>query len=216
MLFRHGIALSTSLLLGSACTALATDEPEADDPGGVEAMATAQQAVSLSMPDCVALCNADARVVAGVVSLNVCIGGDLFLRETFNGNGRSCATCHRADDNFAIDPDFIARLPPSDPLFVAEFNRTLAGLEIPAQMRRFGLILENVDGFQPDPRTRFVLRSVPHTLSMGTSVAPPGNVPPPAGTPVERTGWSGDGAPGDGSLRNFQNGAITQHYTKNL
>jgi hypothetical protein len=34
--------------------------------------------------------------------------------------------------------------------------------------------------------------------------------------PVERTGWGGDGAPGDGSLRSFLTGAVTQHYTKSL
>src|SRR4029077_3387612 len=34
--------------------------------------------------------------------------------------------------------------------------------------------------------------------------------------PIERTGWSGDGAPGDGSLRSFLTGAVTQHYTKTL
>jgi mono/diheme cytochrome c family protein len=153
-------------------------------------------------------------VIAELISIEVCIGGDLFFRETFDGNGRSCATCHRVDDNLAIDPAFLSTLPASDPLFVAELNPALAGLEIPAQMRRFGLILENLDGFAPDPRVRFVLRSVPHTLSMATSVtrAPDD----PVTTPSQRTGWSGDGAPGQGTLRDFQTGAIIQHYTKNL
>jgi hypothetical protein len=149
-----------------------------------------------------------------MISIEVCIGGDLFFRETFDGNGRSCATCHRVDRNLAIDPTFLSTLPDNDPLFVAEFNPGLSGLEIPAQMRRFGLILENLDGVEPDPRVRFVLRSVPHTLSMATSVtrAPDEPVRPP----TERTGWSGDGAPGSGSLRDFQTGAIMQHYTRSL
>ena len=30
------------------------------------------------------------------------------------------------------------------------------------------------------------------------------------------TGWSGDGAPGTGSLREFAIGAVTQHFTKTL
>ena len=30
------------------------------------------------------------------------------------------------------------------------------------------------------------------------------------------TGWSGDGAPGTGSLREFAIGAVTQHFTKRL
>jgi hypothetical protein len=59
-----------------------------------------------------------------------------------------------------------------------------------------------------------VLRSVPHTLSLATSVTrAPGDIVNP---PAERTGWSGDGAPGAGELRDFQTGAITQHYTNSL
>jgi hypothetical protein len=159
-------------------------------------------------------CASDPRVVAGVVSNDTCVGGDLFLREPFGGNGRSCATCHPVDHNFTIDPAFIATLPANDWLFVAEFNPALADLEKPAIMRKFGLILENLDGVLPDPRTRFVLRSVPHTLSLATSVTR--SATDPVTIPIDRTGWSGDGAPGNGALRDFQTGAIFQHYTKSL
>jgi len=176
--------------------------------------AVAQTTQSLILDERVRGCASDPRVLAGTVSVDICTGADLFLRETFDGNGRSCATCHRVDNNFAIDTKFMATLPANDPLFIAEFNRTLSRLEIPAQMRGRGLILENVDGFAPDPTVRFVLRSVPHTLSMGTSVTR--SAADPVTPPVERTGWGGDGAPGNGALRDFQTGAITQHYTKNL
>ncbi len=74
-------------------------------------------------------------------------GAELFFEETFRGNGRTCGTCHPASNNFMIDPDFIATLPANDPLFVAEFNPALANLERPQLMRSFGLILENLDGF---------------------------------------------------------------------
>jgi hypothetical protein len=148
------------------------------------------------------------------VPLDVCVGADIFFRETFNGNGRTCATCHRVDQNFTIDPPFIATLPANDPLFVAEFNPTLANLERPAQMRARSLILENADGTQPGgPNVRFVLRTTPHNLSMGTSVTTPAGQPIP---PAERTGWSGDGAPGQGRLADFTNGAINQHFTRSL
>ena len=50
---------------------------------------------------------------------------------TFDGNGRTCATCHPPSNNFTIDPAFIASLPSDDPLFVAEFNPDLAALEDP-------------------------------------------------------------------------------------
>ncbi len=96
-------------------------------------------------------------------------GRDLFFNETFDGNGRTCGTCHREDNNFTIDPAFIATLPDDDPLFVAEFNPALKTLERPKLMREFGLILENQDGFN-DLANNFNLRGVPHTLAMRTSI----------------------------------------------
>jgi hypothetical protein len=178
---------------------------------GPEETGTTQQSLTLS--DRIAQCSADPRVTTGVVNIDTCVGADLFLRETFNGNGRSCATCHPVAHNMTIDPAFVASLPATDPLFVAETNSALTQLEVPQMMRQFGLILENVDGFAPDPTTHFVLRSVPHTLSLATSITdPPNTVNPPA----NRTGWSGDGAPGSGALRDFQTGAIMQHYTQSM
>lgn len=168
---------------------------------------------SLTLAQHEQICQSDARVIAGVVPLNVCVGANIFFRETFDGNGRTCETCHRVERNFTIDPEFIATLPSNDPLFVAEFNPTLANLERPAQMRAHGLILENLDGTQPDPNVRFVLRTVPHNLSMGTSITTPSGEPMP---PNDRTGWSGDGAPGQGRLADFTNGAIAQHFTRSL
>ncbi|HET6148837.1 MAG TPA: hypothetical protein VFH68_14970 [Polyangia bacterium] len=162
-------------------------------------------------------CQADPRVQAGVVSLTECIGADIFFRETFNGNGRTCGTCHRVERNFTVDAPFIARLPASDPLFIAENHSDtlpLDGLEIPAQMRARGLILENVDGTAPEgPTVRFVLRSVPHTLAQGTSITRPSFAQNP---PADRTGWGGDGAPGQGRLADFTAGAINQHFTRSL
>jgi len=134
-------------------------------------------------------------------------GENVFFRETFSGNGRTCGTCHRAEQNFTIDAAFIATLPGDDALFVAEFNPDLKeNFEKPRLMREFGLILENLDGFD-DLKNKFVLRGVPHVLAQRTSVASPQG---------PRTGWSGDGSPGDGSLRSFAVGAVIQHFTKTL
>jgi len=134
-------------------------------------------------------------------------GREIFFNETFKGNGRTCGTCHPAQNNLALDPAFIATLPPSDPLFVAEFTPDLKkNFENPKLMRQFGLILENLDGFG-DLENKFVMRGVPHVLALRTSVN--SNQGP-------RTGWSGDGAPGDGSLRSFATGAVIQHFTKTL
>jgi hypothetical protein len=146
----------------------------------------------------------------------IAAGRTSFLNDTFNGNGRTCATCHREDNNLTIDPEFIATLPPNDPLFVAEFMPALANnFEKPVLMRKLGLILENVDGFS-NLATRFVMRGVPHTLALlPNSLAPvAGGADGTTIPPNERTGWSGDGAPGTGTLREFIIGAITQHYPK--
>ena len=137
----------------------------------------------------------------------VAMGRDLFFNETFDGNGRTCGSCHPEENNFTIDPAFIATLPDDDPLFVAEFVPALAeNFENPRLMREFGLIIENLDGFD-DLETVFVMRGVPHVLAQRTSIDS-------AAGP--RTGWSGDGAPGDGTLRAFATGAVIQHFTKTL
>jgi mono/diheme cytochrome c family protein len=134
-------------------------------------------------------------------------GEVLFFEETFAGNGRTCGTCHPATNNFTIDPAFIAGLPDDDPLFVAEFVPALRrNFENPRLMREFGLILENTNGFA-DLANDFTMRGVPHVLAQRTSVDSPGG---------PRTGWSGDGAPGDGSLRAFATGAVVQHFTRTL
>ena len=134
-------------------------------------------------------------------------GKEIFFNETFNGNGRTCGTCHPAENNFVIDPAFIATLPDDDPLFVADFNPDLKeNFENTRLIREFGLIIENLDGFD-DLANKFTLRGVPHTLGLrftiDSSIGP-------------RTGWSGDGSPGDGSLRSFATGAVIQHFTKTL
>jgi hypothetical protein len=137
-------------------------------------------------------------------------GRRIFFEETFDGNGRTCGTCHPATHNFTIDADFIATLPDDDPLFVAEFVPALEGLEDPELMRERGLILENLDGFAPnDP----VFRGVPHNIGMSVSIAAD---PAHLGSDRDAVGWSGDGGPGAGTIRNFLEGAITQHFPRTL
>jgi hypothetical protein len=141
-------------------------------------------------------------------------GAQLFFNETFGGNGRTCGTCHRADDSLTIDPAFIAKLPQSDPLFVAENNPALAKLEDTKLLRSRGLILENLDGFD-DPTHKFVMRGVPHTLSLGLTNGIQ-NAVFSGQPPDHRLGWSGDGGPGRSTLHEFTFGAIMQHFTKTL
>jgi len=160
-------------------------------------------------------CRNDQRVKAGLVTAEICAGADIFFRETFGGNGRTCGSCHPAAHNFTIDGKFINDLfttNPDDPLFVFR-KPELTGLESEAFFFNGG-ILENVDGFS-DPTHRFVGRSTPHVLSLATSIAPD-TTDLSTNPPRERTGWGGDGAPGTGTLREFLTGAVKQHYPKTL
>src|SRR6266700_3321126 len=169
----------------AASTFLAACEPAEGDGGGVIQV----QSSALTAQDRLAACAQDPRVVTGLVSQQICAGADIFFRETFNGNGRTCGTCHPMSNNTTLDATFIQSLPPTDPLFVFERDPNLANLETP-DLRSLGGILENIDGFE-DPTHKFSVRSVPHVLSMKTSItADTGDfttIPP-----VERTGWSGD------------------------
>ncbi|HET9952884.1 MAG TPA: hypothetical protein VFQ61_00190, partial [Polyangiaceae bacterium] len=167
-------------------------------------------------PDRLAACNQDPRVRAGLVSPEVCAGADVFFRETFAGNGRTCGSCHPVANNTTLDEPFIQALHqtnPADPLFVFERDANLSQLET-ADLLNAGAVLENLDGFE-DPAHKFVSRTVNHVLSLATST----RADPADGTDrsvKERTGWSGDGAPDDGTLRSFLVGAIRQHFTKTL
>lgn len=182
--------------------------------------------------------------LAPILGQLVAEGRQIFHHETFDGNGRTCGTCHREDNNFTLDPNYIMKLPPSDPLFVAETNPELADLEDSVLLRKHALIKTNIDGFGgPD-----IFRSVPHTLAMFTSIDHEctaskadgctfgdsgfgGEFAKTDGTGyvgsggefsqdnhafAHSTGWSGDGAPGTGSLREFTLGAITQHNPKTM
>jgi cytochrome c peroxidase len=149
-------------------------------------------------------------------------GEKLFFEEKFNGNGRTCGTCHPADNNFTIDPTYIATLPKNDPLFVAEFKKELNWeqnggrfFEIPSLMRQRAMILENIDGFD-DLAHKFVLRGVPHLFGLGLSITPATVIDGTSPQVLQRTGWGGDGAPGTGSLREFALEAVFQHFTQKL
>lgn len=159
---------------------------------------------------------------AGQLQALVDHGEKLFFFGTFDGNGRTCGTCHPAENNLTLDPPFIAQMAandPFDPLFLAEFDPNLdstqnGGLmfEQPQLMHQFAVILENLDGFD-DLQNRFVMRAVSHTFAQDVQRVRPlvGQSPP-----KERLGWGGDGAPGTGTLRDFATGAVTQHFPRTL
>lgn len=120
-------------------------------------------------------------------------GRRLFFEETFDGNGRTCGTCHREEHGLALDAEAIEALPPEDPLFVFEAVPALADLEDGRMLRERGLVLANADGFD----LPHVFRSVPSILNVAFT-AP--------------YGWSGEFP----TLRAFARGAVEQHFPKTL
>ncbi len=156
---------------------------------------------------------AQVLVQHGLVSQAVADGADLFFRETFAGNGRTCSTCHRVENNMGLDVEFISTLPPDDKLFIAERPASEGGvpdLERPQLLRAHGQILMNSDGFEK-PTSKFVMRASPQLFSLITSIASPISQ-----EPVQRVGWSGDAAPGNGALRLLPLAAVKQHFTRSL
>jgi cytochrome c peroxidase len=158
-----------------------------------------------------------ARTRAANFERLTALGRVLFLKDTFEGNGRTCATCHVEANNFTVDPAHIAMLPRTDPLFVAETNPALATLERSDMLRKFGLILVNADGF--DASRGFVFRGTQNVQALANSMTPQdpifgidfsanGRNP----NPTERLGWGNDGPP----LRDFALVAIAQHAPTTL
>lgn len=142
-------------------------------------------------------------------------GQPLFVDEPFEGNTRSCGSCHvtnpvvgapvlTRDDAGGITPQMIADLFASDPLnplFVAEFDPLLASLEHPCQMHtgnggnagtNRGLILENICGFPP---TLPLFREPVHIIN------------------VKFTGQFGHNNQVT-DLQDFSRGAVQQHFPR--
>lgn len=121
-------------------------------------------------------------------------GHNLFMFETFNGNGRTCATCHQPDIGFGLNPTKISFMNPTDPLFVAENDPVLDDLENTCLLHGSrGLNLENIDGFNNPP----VFRGSPNLINLAFTA------------PYGRSGNVPD-------LQTFANGAVLQHFPKTL
>ncbi len=128
-------------------------------------------------------------------------GRRIFFTETFAGNGRTCGSCHPADNNYTIDRAYIARLPKTDPLLAADF------LDNPVLLRKLGLVTVHADGFDRPG----VQRGVPTLLGIARSLAPEFGA---VGDRVHAVGWSGDGVPEGRSLRDFATGAVREHLAR--
>ena len=127
----------------------------------------------------------------------------------FDGNGRTCATCHPPSNNFTIDPEFIKTLQSKTTRCSPESVPELEDLESANLLRKHALFLENLDGFPPNVRYSAASRTTSASASRSTRSRSS------SGPTRDAVGWSGDGAPDDGSIRDFLEGAI-QHFTRTL
>ncbi len=93
--------------------------------------------------------NAAAEVVLPLAASPIKQGENLFVRETFLGNGRTCATCHVPAERFSLTPTRIAALPTDDPLFVMDANinkLVLTGVTQPSDFVLSGVIRGTLGG----------------------------------------------------------------------
>jgi len=121
-------------------------------------------------------------------------GARLFFQETFDGNGRTCGTCHSAGAGFTLTPASVAARSDDDSLFVSGRDPELAALENLDLLRGpRALVLENVAGFDRAP----VFRDSTHLFNL------------PFTAPY---GWSGDVF----DLREFAVKAVRQHFPRTL
>lgn len=132
-------------------------------------------------------------VLAGCASVKR--GEALFMAETFDGNGRTCATCHTPDESFSISQATIQMLPRDNSLFVS-----VPGLEDQNKLFHDGLVFVN------DPDDGIVeFRQTPKLTHLRTSCNRKGRCGP--------LGLRGDR---ERDLCKFSNEAIGNHFTKRV
>ena len=145
-------------------------------------------------------------------------GFRVFNEETFEGNGRTCGTCHVPSEQYTIGPGFIKKLKKKDKdLLMA---KSVPGLENLTLVEKLGVFNAGPgDAMVEYPEGPF--RSAQQVTAMNVTTLDF------TGT-RQRLGWGGDGSPdggahhgnldanADGTLRGFANGAIAQHATRSL
>jgi len=99
-------------------------------------------------------------------------GKHLFERETFGGNGRTCATCHSSETGTVSPEDAQRRLKanPHDPLFVHDGSDDGQGHGVSRMLKDATILVEialppNVSlADDPDARTVVLRRGIPSTI----------------------------------------------------
>ena len=156
-------------------------------------------------------------------------GFRVFTEETFEGNGRTCATCHLPEENYTMNADDVRKLKGAD-LELVTLENTVPGLENPTLVKKLALFnTEGGDSLNPEehpappevgPFFRGSMTVGPLALTQVFQLGPNNFTP--------MLGWTGRGSPGggfhhnnddpdaNGSVRAFANGAIAQHFTTSL
>lgn len=142
-------------------------------------------------------------------------GFQIFTEETFDGNGRTCSTCHIPDRNYTVAPDDIPELDDEHVDLLLATN--VPGLENTALVMDRALFnIGPGDATVALPEGPFRGSMTVAALESTSVMVFPFPQPP-------QFGWAGDGSPSgqfhhgnidldaDGSIRAFANGAIAQH-----
>jgi cytochrome c peroxidase len=99
---------------------------------------------------CVAFLPGTARAIDPDLANLVNLGFSIFNTETFNGNGRTCSTCHLPQSDFTISPADIPTLSAHQQALVFG-NNIGGGLENPTLVQKLSLFNIN-DGVGSDPQ----------------------------------------------------------------
>ena len=128
-------------------------------------------------------------------------GFKLFTEETFEGNGRSCGTCHIPGRQYNINPDDIKRASWKDRKLI--FATNVPGLENPTLVKKLALFnVEGGDALHPEegeegehPVFRGSMTVGPLALTTnGPPVIADGVIQ--LGFQNPKIGWAGNGSPG--------------------
>jgi len=159
-------------------------------------------------------------------------GFQVFTEETFDGNGRTCSTCHIPGNQYNIFPNDIRKLR-GKALELVTLEHTVPGLENPTAVRKRALFNTEGHGLPPAADALdcndgecegVILRG---SMNIGALALTTRSVGAP-GLPSPALGWAANGSPGgflhhgfidpaaDGSIRAFAAGAVAQHFPKTL
>jgi len=153
-------------------------------------------------------------------------GFEIFMEETFEGNGRTCGTCHVPSQQYTISPDFISTLGGNDLALVLASN--VPGLENQTLVEMFALFnAGGGDADNPVPGVdQPIFRASQQITALNVTTINFFGMESDRGS--HRLGWAGNGSPNggfhhgnddvnaDGTVRAFANGAIAQHFTQTL